>query len=84
MQTEMPSICSFISNLKMVLRVDSINIAIQFQELNFLNHVVSLYNIRQFLDCFHDMQEGELYPYEWLAIMWSSNDHEINFYTIYF
>ena len=30
------------------------------------------------------MQEGELYPYEWLAIMWSSNDHEINFYTIYF
>lgn len=73
----------FFSNLKMVLRVDSINIAIQFQELDFLNRVVSLYNIRQFLDCFHDMQ-GELYPYEWLAIMWSSNGHEINFYTIYF
>lgn len=68
----------------MVLRVDGINIAIQFQELDFLNLVVSLYNIRQFLDCFRDMQEGELYPYEWLAIMWSSNDHEINFYTIYF
>ena len=68
----------------MVLRVDGINIAIQFQELDFLNRVVSLYNIRQFLDFFHDMQEGELYPYEWLAIMWSSNDHEINFYTIYF
>ena len=68
----------------MVLRVDGINIAIQFQDVDFFNRVVSLYNIGQFLDCFHDMQEGELYPYEWLAIMWSSNDHEINFYIIYF
>ena len=48
----------------MVLRVDGINIAIQFQEEDFLNRVVSLYNRRQFLDCFHDMQERELYPYE--------------------
>ena len=52
--------------------------------VDFLNRVVSLYNIRQFLDCFHDMQERELYSYKWLATMWSSNDHEINFYKIYF
>ena len=45
----------FFSYLKMVLRVDGINIAIQFQDVDFLNRVVSLYNIRQFLDCFHDM-----------------------------
>ena len=31
----------------MVLRVDGINIVIQFQELDFLNRVVSLYNIGQ-------------------------------------
>ena len=67
-----------------MLRVNGFNIAIQLQDVDFLNRVVSLYNIRQFLDCFHDMQERELYSYKWLASMWSSNDHEINFYKIYF
>ena len=67
-----------------MLRVNGFNIAIQLQDVDFFNRVVSLYNIRQFLDYFHDMQERELYSYKWLATMWSSNDHEINLYKIYF
>ena len=82
MQTD--AIYWFFSNLKIVLRVNGFNIAIQLQDVDFLNRVVSLYNRRQFLDCFHDMQERELSSNKWLATMWSSNDHEINFYKIYF
>ena len=72
----------FFSNLKFELSVmEKFNLAIYFQDVNFLNRVLSLYNINEFIHCFYDIQERELHRYEWLATMWSSTYYEIKFFT---
>ena len=52
----------FFSNLKFELSVmEKFNLAIYFRDVDFLNRVLSLYNINEFIHCFYDIQERELH-----------------------